>query len=78
MNVQLEEQVRDRYCQLWSSHKQALLGKYFQKENLAGKGQIHNWTTGAGPQQLSGSDEPPLKKYLVTPKLPADMARHLE
>ena len=38
MNAQLEQEVQDKYCQLWLSHKQALIGKYFQKENLAGKG----------------------------------------
>ena len=38
MNVQLELQVQDEYNHLWSNHQQTLLGKYFRKENLSGKG----------------------------------------
>lgn len=38
MNAQREQEVHQRYCQLWQVNEQALIGKYFQKENLAGKG----------------------------------------
>ena len=38
-------------------------------------GLLHSWTVGTGPQQVSGSEAPPLKKFLLTPKLSDDMAR---
>ena len=38
MNAEIEGKVQDKYSQLWHTHHQALIGKYFQKENLSGKG----------------------------------------
>ncbi len=102
MNAQTEQEVEAKYIRLWNSHQQALLSKYFQKENLSGKGsmsalvvhkassvqqisrsqlqvytagKVHSWTVGTGPQQVSGSETPPLKKFLVTPKLSDNMAK---
>ena len=57
------------------SGSQVTSSSVHSSEEVIPAGLVHNWTVGAGLQQVSGGEAPPLKKFLVTPKLSDEMAK---
>ncbi|KAK9835416.1 hypothetical protein WJX81_008046 [Elliptochloris bilobata] len=78
MGADDSQTLQEQYTARWLKLKHLLTAKYFSDKALAGDSGVNDEVTSVAGVDVRLAQEPPLKRFLKTPRLKADLAKYLD